>query len=101
MFDEKKSIETLKREFPNQVIYVERSYYDEDVNNDYSKVSITSTSFNRQNDKYLQGLEYVSDVVLLSRCTSAILSYNNGSIAAFYMNGGKYENTYFFEMGKY
>ena len=100
MSDEKKSVEQFEDAFPGKVLSVPIMYYDE-ADADYSQQSIVSAKFDRENDTYLKGLEYLASVMLLSRCTSAVLSSCNGSTAALYINGGKYENLYFFDLGVY
>ncbi|MDR0867089.1 MAG: hypothetical protein LBP75_01265 [Planctomycetota bacterium] len=54
---------------------------------------------NRENDRYLGGLEYLTDVVLLSRCSALISSLNNTGIWCLELNNNRYQHRYFFELG--
>lgn len=64
-------------------------------------IAYTDISFNRENDKYMKGLEYLTTVVLLSKCTCLIGSLVGATAGALGMNGGQYENTYIYDLGAY
>ena len=98
--DERKAVKAFEEAFPGRVLSLSRMYYD-DIGFDYSKQYIGEAKFNRENDAYLKGLEYLTQIMILSRCTSAVLSMTAGSAAARYINGGKYENLYVFDLGIY
>lgn len=57
--------------------------------------------FERENDSYYKSLEYFSSVLLLSKCQGLIAGNCGGSRAAMYMNDGKYEFSYLFDLGLY
>lgn len=48
-----------------------------------------------------RGMEYLVKIVLLSRCKYLVSSITMGSIAAYSMNGGKYEDEMIFDKGVY
>jgi len=98
--DERKTVKRFENAFPGRVLSVSRMYYDE-LDIDYGRQLIATAKFSRDNDAYLRGLEYLSSVIILSRCNSAVLGLTNGSMAAMYINGGKFENTYIFNLGFY
>lgn len=98
--DERKAVIAFEKVFPSKVLSLSRFYFD-DINLDYSKQYMGEAKFDRENDAYLNGLEYLTQIMILSRCTSAVLSMTNGSAAAMYINGGKYENLYTFDLGTY
>ena len=98
--EERKTVERFENAFPGRVLSVSQMYYD-DLDYDYGQRFIASVGFNRENDAYLKGLEYLSAIIILTRCNSAILGLCSGSIAAMYINGGKFENTYIFNLGVY
>lgn len=49
--------------------------------------------FERENDEYLKGLEYLTVLELLSRCNSLVGTNTGGVRAAILMNGNNYEHT--------
>ncbi len=61
---------------------------------------ITSQRIDRANDHFLQGKEYLMEIILLSTCTSFIGSRNSGSVGVM-MFADKFEHTYFFNLGRY
>jgi len=98
--EERKTLELFESAFPGRVLSVSQMYYD-DIGFDYGRRFILYARFNRDNDTYLKGLEYLSSITILARCNSAILAPCSGSIAAMYINGGKFENTYVYNLGVY
>ena len=48
-----------------------------------------------------RGMDYLAKIVLLSRCKYLVSSITMGSIAAYSMNGGKYEDEIIFDKGVY
>lgn len=58
-------------------------------------------SFNRENDKFLKGLEYLTTVYLLSKCNCLIGSLVGATISARAMNMNRYENVYIYDLGDY
>lgn len=55
----------------------------------------------RENDKYLTGLEYLTEIYILSKCDFLIASSTSGSVAAVILNGDKYEKKYIIDKGIY
>jgi hypothetical protein len=55
--------------------------------------------FGRKYDKYLRGLEYIVDTVLLSECDAIIGPKVNGTFAALELNGNKYKHKYIYSLG--
>ncbi len=92
------NVELFRNELgENRVIVNKRVYYDQ---KDFTEgVTINDISFDRENDKYLRGLEYLSSVMLLSKCGGLIGGFCGGSISAFYINGGKYKYTKLYDLG--
>lgn len=94
--DEIKTLKYFEDSFPDKILTNNRKYYD-NIGDNY----VAEVTFNRENDKYLQGLEYLSSIVILSRCTALVAGESNGSCAALHMNSGKYEGDYIFKLGVY
>lgn len=88
--------------FPGKVLINKREYYD-----DYWTLAermggaarIAMVRHDRENDAYLRALEYLSSLVLLSRCDALIAGACGGSCAALFMNGGAYEYWHLFDLG--
>lgn len=104
--DEKSIVDYFNNRFPNKVLINQRVYYDEVDGIDYSKYNsdgtdITGKLFNRRNNNYLIGIEYISSINLVANCACLVAGACGGTTAALYMNGGRYRNKYIFELGKY
>lgn len=98
--EEKRIVDQFEKEFPGHVIVNKRSYYDEIYyNNNLSE--IYQVNFDRKDDIYLKGLEYLSSIYLLSRCNALVAGNCGGSCAALYMNNMKYEDWKLFDLGLY
>ncbi|MFI3177785.1 MAG: hypothetical protein R3Y67_09915 [Eubacteriales bacterium] len=63
--------------------------------------TLDEIDFDRENDKYLKGLEYLKTIYLLAKCDSAILPDIGGTLAAVRINGNKYEHTILIDNGRY
>lgn len=104
--DEKSIVNYFNERFPGKVLINKRVYYDEVDRIDYSKYNIdgtdiTGTLFERPDNHYLIGIEYISSMNLVANCACLVAGACGGTTAALYMNGGKYREKYIFELGKY
>lgn len=86
--EEHRVVEAFEKAFPNKVISMDVKYYDDLVGLN----NIASVGFERENDKYMRGLEYLATIVLLSKCEGLVGGFNGGVYAALYMNNGKYKH---------
>lgn len=85
----------FKKNFGAILVSNEREYFsslDEQI--------ITQISHERPNDKYLNGLEYITSLAILSRCNCIISSVTSGVVGAVLMSEG-FENSYFYNCGLY
>lgn len=89
--------------FPGKIIINTRQYYDSygQLQKGSEKTLISAVHFDRENDSYLKALEYFSSIFLLSECNALIAGSCGGSRAALYLNYGKYEYYYLFNLGVY
>lgn len=99
--DEKRVEERFQAAFPDRILVNKRVYYDEVYRSGEEAKVIGDVHWNRERDDYRRGLEYLSSLILLSRCRSLIAGNCGGSNAAIYWNGGKYESWYLFDKGFY
>lgn len=86
--------------FPNLVITNQRTYYDA-IMKDKQLPLIGDVSFDRANDNYLKGLQYLSSLVLLSRCKALLAGNCGGSLFALFYNNMKYEHVKIYRLGNY
>lgn len=94
--EEKRVVERFEKEFPGIVISMDSGFYDNMV---ALGTNIADQSFDRENDTYLKGMEYLSTIALLAKCEGLICGMNGGSEAALYMNGGNYRDVKIFFRG--
>lgn len=65
------------------------------------KSKIPNVRFERENDRYISGLEYLSDIVLLSECDSIVTTITCGAYVALCYNGNKYLHKHIINLGIY
>jgi len=88
-------VQKFKEVFGDICITLDREYID------YSgRVQIARLHIDRPNDHYLQGKEYLTQMVLLSTCNSFVSARCGGSVGVMMMTAG-FEHTYFFDIGHY
>lgn len=95
--EEEYVVETFRKVFGNRLLINQSMRITE-----FEKyIPWVEISFNRENDKYLKGFEYLTTVVILSRCQCIIGSLIGATVGALVMNKGEYENTYLYDLGIY
>lgn len=104
--DDNSAIEDFKEKInlDLNIVHAERSLVNSDKNErtyDKKTVFITKTKANRQNDTYLFGLEYLTDIYLLSQCKYFIGGFTSGTAAMFVLNNNKFEDKFIFDLGRY
>ena len=92
--------EKFEKAFPGLILVNKRQYYDEVFNN-HDMTYVYEVQFDREDDLYLKGLEYLSSLQLLSRCNVLLGGNCGGACAALYMNNRKYEHVELFNLGLY
>lgn len=104
--DEKEIVEYMDDRFPGKVLINKRVYYDEATNVDYSNynndhIGVSGAVFNRENNKYLIGMEYISSMNLVAKCDSFVAGACGGTTAVLVINNLKFREKYIFNLGKY
>lgn len=99
--EEERVIKIFEEAFPGKIVTNSRKYYDELFFSKNDVTHITQIEFDRENDRYLRGLEYYSSVYILSQCDALIGGNCGATRAALYMNDLKYEEKYIFDLGLY
>lgn len=64
------------------------------------KFNINDISYDRENDRYLRGREYLMNVMLLSKCPCLLAGAVGGTYGAMLLSNG-YEQRYIFDLGVY
>lgn len=99
--EEKQIRDAFCEAFPGMILENKRRYYDEIYYKDDSIQYIKDVRFDRDNNNYWMGLEYLSSILLLSRCTALIGGNCGGTMAALFFNNGRYRYTHIFNLGLY
>lgn len=97
--EEQSTIDFFKEKLGDKLLFDVRQRYDNFKNS--GKKVLTEMKFDRENDAFLQGKEYLNTVVLLSRCDCLFGSLIGSTLGAMCMNGGKYEAVEIFDAGTY
>jgi hypothetical protein len=95
--EEERIVEIFRKHFDMRLI-INESFR---VKNFDKYIPLVYISSHRENDKYHKGLEYLTTVVILSRCNCLIGSLIGSTVGALGMNQGKYENTCIYDLGVY
>lgn len=99
--EEKRIVELFESAFPGKIITNTRSYYDEKYYSANENTYIGDITFERENDNYLKGLEYLSSIYILSKCFALIGGNCGASQGALYLNNLKYEFYELINLGLY
>lgn len=98
--EDSKIEQRIREYFPDKVLINKRVYYDDEF--EKGKYTwIKDVHFNRVNDDYLKGLEYLSSLIILSRCDALVAGNCGGTQMAVFLNHNKYEEKYIFDLGLY
>jgi len=89
-------INIYKDHFGENLMYLVRDRY----NNDQNEKLINQYTRSRKNDKYLTGLEYLTEVYGLSKCDSIIGTVCGSLNSAIILNNNKYNNKIIYDQGK-
>ncbi|MBR3623285.1 MAG: hypothetical protein IKN43_08070 [Selenomonadaceae bacterium] len=95
--EDKSFVEAFKSIFGNQVVTVPKVYTDFRANNGISHAMYVN---DRENDYYLKGLEYLTEMVILSKCENVVMGRTSGTAGVNMMSKG-FKNKYYFFLGRY
>ena len=96
--EDKRILDQFEAALPGLVLVNKRSYYDEAMVEQNVKW-IGQVHFQRENDDYYKGLEYLSSIYILSKCDALIAGYCGAGNMALLLNGDKYEHFKFYDLG--
>ena len=98
--EDEKIYQKFEAAFPGQILTNKRSYYDKAMEKNGFR-EITQVHFDRENDDYYKGLEYLSSLYILSNCHALAGGNCGASQMVTYLSNGKYERTHIFDKGLY
>ena len=85
----------------DKILTNKRTYYDKLYNELDKSALLHSVNFERENDQYQKGKEYLSSIVLLSKCDAIIGGHCGGSDLALFFINCKYEYVHIYNCGTY
>lgn len=98
--EEEDIVQRFKKAFEKKIVCMDCEYYSNDISQmDFSSQWISDVPFNRKNDEYLRGIEYLASICILSKCAGLICGLNGGSYAALCMKETKYKDICFWNLG--
>lgn len=93
--EDKSIVQAFKDFFGDLCVIYDREYVDF-----VPSKRISSISIDRANDPFIQGKDYLTQMILLSTCNSFVAARCSGSVGVM-MLADKFEHTYFFNLGRY
>ena len=99
--EERRIRDEFEKAFPGKILENKRVYYDDIYDQDDSITYIKDVHFERENDRYLSGLEYLSSIILLSRCSALVGGNCGGTLGALFFNDEQYQFVHVFDLGLY
>ena len=95
--EDKNIVQAFKQVFGDLCVTTNRKYVNYELQRD---IAVTRSRIDRDNDHFLQGKEYLTELVLLSTLKSLVTSQSSGSTGLM-MLAENFENFYVFNLGKY
>ncbi len=94
--DDERALEKAKFEFGDKLLYYNGRRF-----SDLGDKMITQVSLYESQDKYLKAVDYILEMVLLSRCNSLISCRAGALMPVLLWNNCNYEKEYIFNLGVY
>ena len=95
--EDREIYDTLKSRFGDKLLAYDVPRFESDTKDK----KLAELGFERENDRYLRGEEYLITIYLLAQCDSIITPVVGGGLAAVRINGGKYTHQFVFHLGEY
>lgn len=95
--EDKSIVERFKENFGEQCAILDRVYVDYNPETDKS---VAMSRIDRENDQFIQGKDYLTQMMLLTMCKSFVAARCGGTTSVAIM-GENFEHTYFFNLGRY
>lgn len=95
--EDKTIVQIFKQVFGKLCVTFDREYVDYNPQTDRSTAL---SRIDRPNDHYIQGKDYLTQMVLLTMCNSFVAARCGGTLGVMLMTEN-FEHTYFFNLGRY
>ena len=95
--EDKSIVEQFKENFGDKCVIFDRVYVDY---NPATDKSVAYSRIARENDHFIQGKDYLTQVVLVSLCNSLVAARCGAAKSVAFM-AEHFDNRYFFDLGKY
>ena len=96
--EERETISFFQEKFPGMVITAQE-HFAENYSLDISGQLIGDYMMKQCESKYVLGMEYLTNIVLLASCDSFVGAMGGGSIAALILTNRKYRNCQIINLG--
>lgn len=94
--EDKNALERIELEFGDCIKYVNQYRYEITDNTWLADITV-----DRENDRFLRGRDYLTAMLILSKCDRMVAGLCSGSICSLIMNNKKYKKYEFLEYGIY
>lgn len=95
--EDQDAVDEFKKEFKQKLFCYPQQRFPKEI----SIKRLAMHSFNRQQDAYYRGEEYLAAIYVLAQCNSLVAGSCGATAWALLINQEQYENKYIFELGKY
>lgn len=105
--EDAKAQECFIDEFGDKVVYSDRELIREyplkksKSFGTFDHSALTNVTFDRPNDAFLKGMEYLRQIIFVSKCRFLISGNTGGYWGALIMSSGRFEKEYVFDLGVY
>lgn len=85
--EEKRLCDYIKRQFPQIIVLENKRHYIDDMFYEQTLDYVSEVKLDLENENYSRGIEYLSSLVILSKCNMIISGVSGGSCGAFLLRG--------------
>lgn len=94
--DDENAVTAMKEAMGDKLLYYERKRF-----SNTGKTKLAFISFDRERDRYIKGVDYLTEISLLAKCDSIVAGKAGGTVGALLLNQMNYSREFFFELGVY
>lgn len=99
--DDCEALELLKENFGEDCFYLERPrwHYFENGKPNLKGMTSISRDCNREEAIYKRNVEYLTEIIILSKCNCLLAGMSGGTLMSYILNNGKYEEMKIYDLG--